>query len=138
MSKQTCWKCSRAPCRVPIMVQSPGNTPTGTFLYSAAATEDPQATTTAKEKALQIQNIQPTPINALAGFSADTDSVEDECEPEDEPESKSPSPYVGKPIRQLKCMYQKVYDGKDTKDFAHRWQGFALITPAIDKGTQVS
>ena len=135
MRKHSSFIAYSAPSRLPSSVQSPSNTPSETFLPSAADTEDPQSTPTQKGKAPEIQIMEPTPMKLLGRLAADPESEEAESMPEDKPDSEPPSPYPEKVIRHLQSMYQELYAVKDPKNFADGWQGFAEITAAIDKAT---
>lgn len=64
-------------------------------------------------------------MKPLGRLSTDPDSEEDKYDSEDEQESEPPSTYAAIAIVHLQSMYQKLYTGKQTKDFADRWQGFA-------------
>ena len=128
MSKQPYLTGFRAPFRLSSRVHIPSNTPPERFLHSVAGTEDPQSTPAQKGKAPQIQIMEPTLMKLLGRLSADPVSGEQESQPKDEPESEPASPYAETGTRHLQSTYQKVYPGKDPKDFADGWQGFAEIT----------
>ena len=137
MRKYTSLRGSCAPSTYPSRVPSPGNTPPETFLHSAADTKDPQSTPTQKDKAPEVQMMEPTPMKSLVRLSANPDSEEDESEPaDDEPESEPASPDAKKTSNHLQTMYQKLYSVKATNNFADGWHGFAENTASIDKATQ--
>ena len=74
-------------------------------------------------------------MKPLGSLPADPDSEQEESEPENEPQSEPLSPYAEKAIRHLESMHQKLYPGKESKDFVDGWQGFVEITAAIDEAT---
>ena len=135
MHKQPLLKACRAPSRLTSWLQCPSNTPTETFLHSAADTQNSASTLPQKGIGLEIKIIEPTLIKALGRLLADPTSEEDESESEDEAESEPPALYAAKAIRHLLSIYQKHYTGKDSKAFTDGLQGFADITPAIDPAT---
>ena len=138
MRKQLFLTGSRAPSRLPSRVQSLCNTSLETFLHSATDTAHPQSTATQNGFAAKIQILEPTLMKPLSRLLADPHTEEDESEAEDQAESEPPSPCAEKGTRNLQSMYQKLYPGKDTNDFADVEQGFTDITAAINYATQAT